>query len=207
MGLSLRIYLVNDDDSVQRFPLARYERLVRRDPKERFPQYAGKRVRYAEVAVELAHRKPVGTLRLQYFILSFDSEGQIDTSEQQKERRLSADMMPPLIEQSPSRVIDAQHRFAKKHLDHRYRWTPSPELEAAIVHAIFGKNGFFLSRHIFVRPRKTRVQMSKVPTSYEIPVGFHITRLRRCKKKTSTALCLSEPRTKRFVMNVCSTGK
>lgn len=27
--------------------------------------------------------------------------------------------------------------------DNEYRWTPSPELEAAIVRAIFGKNGFF----------------------------------------------------------------
>lgn len=87
MGVGLRIFLVNDDDSIQRLPLARYERLIRRDPKESLPQHAGKRVRYVEVALALAQRKPVGILRLQYFVLSFDSNGRIDAVEKGKERR------------------------------------------------------------------------------------------------------------------------
>ena len=36
-------------------------------------------------------------------------------------------------EEQPRQVMDAQHRFAKKRYDDKYRWTPSPELEAAIV--------------------------------------------------------------------------
>jgi hypothetical protein len=44
MGISLRIFLVNDDDSIKRLPLTRYERLMRGDPKERLPECAGKRV-------------------------------------------------------------------------------------------------------------------------------------------------------------------
>ena len=48
MGLGLRIFLINDDDSIQRLPLVRYERLWRRDPEECLPEYASKRVRYAE---------------------------------------------------------------------------------------------------------------------------------------------------------------
>ncbi|NVM21229.1 MAG: hypothetical protein HWN68_05565 [Desulfobacterales bacterium] len=132
---------MNDDHSIQRLPLARYERLLQRDAEERLPQYADKRVRYVEVAVELAHRKPVRILRLQYFILSFDSEGRIDTAEQERERRLAVDLLPPVLpEEQPGLVIDAQHRFAKKRYDNEYRWTPSPELEAAIVRGIFGKN-------------------------------------------------------------------
>jgi len=45
MGISLRIFIVNDDDTLQRLPLARYDRLLERNPKESMPQYAGKRVR------------------------------------------------------------------------------------------------------------------------------------------------------------------
>lgn len=88
MGITVWIFIVNDDDSIQRFPLARFERLIQRDPNERLPQYAGKRVRYVEVALELEQRKPVGILRLLYLILPFDSEGRIDAMEQEKERRL-----------------------------------------------------------------------------------------------------------------------
>ena len=35
MGISLRVFLVNDDDSIDRFALTRYERLLSRDPNER----------------------------------------------------------------------------------------------------------------------------------------------------------------------------
>jgi hypothetical protein len=111
------------------------------DATESLPQYAGKRVRFAEVAVELIQRKPVSILRLLYVIMSFDGEGRIDVSEQKKARRLSADMMVPFaMEGGPSRIIDATHHFAKKRFDHQYRWTPSPEIEKAIMDAIFGKD-------------------------------------------------------------------
>ena len=32
MGLSIRVFIVEDDDSIKRLPLAQYERLLERDP-------------------------------------------------------------------------------------------------------------------------------------------------------------------------------
>ena len=95
MGISLRIFLVNDDDSIQRLALARYDRLLERDPKERLPQYADKRVRYALAVVDLVDREPVEILRIQYSYLSFDSEGRIDLSEGKREARLLLEILPP----------------------------------------------------------------------------------------------------------------
>lgn len=141
MGVSLRIFLVNDDDTIKRFPLTRYERLMHGDLDECLPEYAGKRVRYAEVAVELADRKPVGILRMQYFIMSFDSQGSIDASKRQKEKRLAMELLPPVgVHGQSNQVIDATHRFAKKRYDNEYRWIPSLEIEAEIVRAVFGIN-------------------------------------------------------------------
>ena len=142
MGIGLRIFFVHDDDSIQRLPLARYERLVGRDPEERFPQYAGKRVRYALVVLELANRRPVEITKIQYSILNFDSEGRIDPAEQEREAGLTFEALPPLPKdrQSPH-VIDARHKFAQKRYRDVYKWTPSPEIAAAIVEAIFGKPG------------------------------------------------------------------
>ena len=60
MGFSQRTFLVNEDDSLLRLPLTRYERLLQRDPEERFPQYAGKRIRYILAVVDLLNRRPVG---------------------------------------------------------------------------------------------------------------------------------------------------
>ncbi len=140
MSVTVRIFLVNDDGSVQRFPLARFERLIERDPKERLPKYAGKRVRYVEVALELEQRKPVGILRILYLILPFDSEGRVDATEQEKERRLGIEMMPPILDRGSKQVVEAQHLFAKKRFDYEYRWKPPQEIEFAIMEAIFGSS-------------------------------------------------------------------
>ncbi|UCG66691.1 MAG: hypothetical protein JSW12_06675 [Deltaproteobacteria bacterium] len=140
MGTGLRIFPVNDDDSIQRLSVARCERLLRGDPRESLPQNAGRRVRYALVALDLVNRKPVDVTHLEYGILCFDSKGHIDATEQEKEWRLGAKLMSPLlIENHPRQVIDAGHRFARKRYDDRYRWTPTEEIVAAIVKAIFGR--------------------------------------------------------------------
>ncbi len=155
MGVGLRIFLINDDDSLQRLAVARYDRLLRRNPEERLPQYADKRVRYALVAYEVENRKPVEILKIEYNYLSLDSEGRIDAVEEEKTRRMAVDLFPPVLpEEQPRQVIDAKHLFAKKRYDAKYRWTPSPELETAIVRAIFGKNGFFEPAYLCPRKKK-----------------------------------------------------
>ena len=81
MGIGLRVFLVNDDDSLERLAVARYDRLLRRDPGECLRQYAGKRVRYALVAYEVENRKSLKILRMEYNYLFLDSEGRIDPAE------------------------------------------------------------------------------------------------------------------------------
>jgi hypothetical protein len=44
MGLSIRIFVIEEDDTIKHLPLARYERLLKRDPNESLPKYAGQRV-------------------------------------------------------------------------------------------------------------------------------------------------------------------
>ena len=126
MGTSLRIFLVNDDDSVQSLPLARYERLMRHDSKESLPQYAGKRVRYAMVVVDFINRIPTEILRTEYSFLSFDSEGRLDLGDKEKQLMLGLNMVPPLLaDEDEPEIIDARHRFAKKRYDNEYSWTPA----------------------------------------------------------------------------------
>ncbi|MEE4600494.1 MAG: hypothetical protein V2J65_04380, partial [Desulfobacteraceae bacterium] len=77
MGLSIRIFIVEDDDTIKRLPLARYERLLKRDPDERLLEYAGKRVRYALIVVDLINRRPIEVVRDEYAYLDFDKEGRL----------------------------------------------------------------------------------------------------------------------------------
>ena len=59
MGLSIRIFIVEEDDTLKRLPMTRFDRLLKRDPNESLPKYAGKRVRYALIVVELINRRPI----------------------------------------------------------------------------------------------------------------------------------------------------
>ena len=134
MGISLKIFLVDDDDSIERLPLTRYERLLRGEPEERLLQYAGKRVRYALVVVDLINRIPVEILRIEHSFLSFDSDGRLDLSDREKWARLALDLLPPLPTGNDIlQVIDARHHFAKKRYDNEHRWAPSQKIVKAVV--------------------------------------------------------------------------
>ena len=141
MGTGIRIFFVRDDGSLKRFPVARFERLTNHDPKECVPEYAGKRVRYALISLDLENRKPVGILGVGYHILTFDHEGKIDDTEIDREMRLWVDQMPVgLTRRTTPKVVDAEHRFLQRRYRHRYNWEPTPEIEAAILKQIFGKS-------------------------------------------------------------------
>ena len=124
--------------------MARYERLFRQDLNECLPEYAGKRVRYVHVAVELENRTPIKVVMSQFSYLTFDTDGKIDQSSMEKEMRLGIEMVAPvLLGSQPENVVDARHRFAKKKFSDRYLWQPSQNIIDAIGQAIFGKNRFY----------------------------------------------------------------
>jgi hypothetical protein len=47
-------------------------------------------------------------------------------------------MVEPLIAEKNQQVVDSRHKFARKRHAREYRWEPPPEIEAAILKAIFG---------------------------------------------------------------------
>ena len=142
MGLGIRIFIVEDDDTIKRLPLSRYERLLNRDPDERLSKYAGKRVRYALIVVDLINRKPIEVVRDEFAYLDFDKEGQLKEPVYEKEESSDLDMLDffSLAEQKKDRrVIDARDKFARKRYFDKHRWEPTDEIVTAIAEAIFGK--------------------------------------------------------------------
>ena len=138
MGLTMRIFIINDDDSLRRIPNAKYERMLRGDPNEPLLEYADKRIRYALAIVETENRKPNKIIRIQYSYLFFDSKGFLDTQERERGMQLGVNMVPPFVNEGiNSNVIDAEYKFAQKRYKERYLWTPARELEVAIVDAVF----------------------------------------------------------------------
>ena len=139
MGVSVRVFLVDDNDSLQRISMARLDRLLHFDRAANFPQYAGKRMRCAMVFVEVAGRRVLSIRNIDYFLLMFDDEGRINKEEWEKGMSLGMELLPFIPDKEhPKQVINAQHRFAKRRYEHEFKWKPSRKVEEAIVAAILG---------------------------------------------------------------------
>ncbi len=59
---------------------------------------------------------------------------------------LTAEFISPLSfifkEKRTGKIVDARSQFAKKRYEQEFRWSPSPEIEEAIITAIFGSDYF-----------------------------------------------------------------
>jgi hypothetical protein len=140
MGIGIQVFLVDDNDSLQRLPMARLDRLLHFDRGESLPQYAGKRIRCAMVFLQVVGRQVLSIRNADYFLLPFDDKGRIDKKEWEKGMRLGMELLPPLLnEQNPKKVINASHRFAKRRYEHEFKWKPSRKVEEAVVASVFGK--------------------------------------------------------------------
>ena len=138
MGIGCRVFLIDDNDSLQRISMAKLDRLLHFDRAQSLPQYSGKRVRCAMAFVELAGRKVLAIKNIDYSLLPLDDKGRIDKKEWERGMRLGVDLLPSILDgEYPKQVINAQHRFAKRRYEHEFKWKPSRKVEEAIVAAIF----------------------------------------------------------------------
>jgi hypothetical protein len=136
MGIGCRVFLIDDNDSLQRIPMTRLDQLLHFDRRESLQQYAGKRVRWRWQG---RRYWPLGISIT--FYLPFDSKGRINKKEWEQGIRLGMELLPPLLnEQDPKKVINAQHRFAKRRYEHEFKWKPSRKVEEAVVKAVFESN-------------------------------------------------------------------
>jgi hypothetical protein len=140
MGISARIFIIEEDDTVHKLSHAAFERLIRQDPEECLPQYAGQKVRYALIAVEMKNRMPVDILHTEESFFNFDSNGRLDFSDRDEIIEMVYDSLPPIgKKQSKDEIVDARHHFARKKYKRRFTWKPTQQIVETIVGMIFGR--------------------------------------------------------------------
>jgi hypothetical protein len=138
MGFGLRIFFIDENDKITRVPMARFERIRDRDPKELLPEHKNSRIRYAEIILELQNRKPISIARIVYGYLQIDSEGKVDREFLNTEGQVAINMMSSIpLPGEPENVVHASNRFAQKRFKDEFTWTPSFELEQEIIKKSF----------------------------------------------------------------------
>ena len=97
MGVGCRVFLIDDNDSLQRIPMARLDRVLHFDRRESLQQYVGKRVRCAMVFLEVAGRQVQAIRNIDCFLLQFNDKGRIDKTEWEKGMRLGMELLPSIL--------------------------------------------------------------------------------------------------------------
>lgn len=138
MGLSSRMFFLEEDGSFRSIPWSRYLGLYQGDPSVRFPEYAQKAVKCVSVLIELEDRTPISVIRTDFFVTYFDKFGGIDERKKEEALRLAVNMAGPdfVTEPRAESVIDASRRLYKKRYGDRFKWTPAAEERAKIERLI-----------------------------------------------------------------------
>lgn len=138
MGLSCRLFLLDQDNGLYRLPNTTFDQMLR-DPTSRcWPEFAGTRMRMTNVVVELLDRRPIRVVWITFGVVRFDSHGYFDQGAFDRQQRACAELaLAPLgTEVRPTAaVIDAADRFVAQ----GGRWTPSRTLARRIDEAALGR--------------------------------------------------------------------
>lgn len=87
MGFSVRLLVIGQSDNIYRLEVARFGQMLDAPRSHRFPQFAGQRVRSAEVVVELKQRRPTRVVRMTHSVLTFDQAGYLDAETLSRQQR------------------------------------------------------------------------------------------------------------------------
>ncbi len=136
-SISVRYFLVTGEDEIIRLSYARFDRLDSNPPKDNIKEFAGQRVRWAEIVVELENRKPSKIVHVTYGYLHFKNDGYLDVDRFTNDAAIviNAEFPDFLVVDEPDNVINAQREFSKKRRDHQVWWKPNTTLERKIMDA------------------------------------------------------------------------
>lgn len=140
MRTAQRYYIVTDDGSVRRLAVATFYELILRRAPTPFADLAGKRVRLAQITVQLQGRKATAVCHASFGYLTFDDRGFFDSTEWDAAAAATIGSWPaPTANESPS-LIDARARFVDRRLEHEHHWQPNDELRWLLFRKAIGRN-------------------------------------------------------------------
>jgi hypothetical protein len=138
MGISCRMFLLDQDDGLYRLSSAKFNQMLRDPTSCRLTRFAGARVRMTNVAVELLDRQPIRVVWNTFGFLAFDDEGYFDSGTFDHHQRARAELAWAPLAAEPKGaaiIVDATTRFVAQ----GGRWKPTRTLQRLIDEAALGR--------------------------------------------------------------------
>src|SRR5437879_13321644 len=101
MGLSYRLFLLDENDVLYRLSNAKFDEMLRRPAGNRIPRFAEARVRMASVIVRFEDRRPIRVVQTSYSVLPFDKTGRLDVTAYQQPVRARIDWVLSALRNEP----------------------------------------------------------------------------------------------------------
>ena len=138
MGLSVRLFLLDQNDGLYRMAITKFDQMLRDPGSYRIPRLAGARARMAEMVVELLDRRPIRVVWSAFGMLAFSEDGILDLSSFDHQQRARAELaLAPLSAKSlgSTTVVAAAPCFVAQ----GGRWTPSKSLARRLGDAAWSR--------------------------------------------------------------------
>lgn len=136
--MALKYYFVDENNSLVKVPFARMERLRNFDPNEKYPEYAGKKVKKVEVLVAYENKRPVNIVRTWGTYAVFNMDGSLSKEYLNERMRDVASSFS--ITGQPKRegnLIDAKQKFNKKVYQSKHVWDIPADIMDKVYTDIF----------------------------------------------------------------------
>jgi hypothetical protein len=152
MGYGYRKFIVHDDGTLDRMRNNVFDQLLRDPQHHSMPAMVGKRVRVADIDVQLENRRPVCVVRRVYFVVSFDDEGRLDTKRFLQQQWALVESAPDPVLAEPNhgdRILDTTSRLIAQ----GGRWRPKADLAQLIDEAALGRRWSRSAGHALALPK------------------------------------------------------
>lgn len=132
MGYRFRVFVRTASGEIRRLPLAKYERLLDRDPATSMPEFTSKEMRAALVVLRVEGGRVMETTLADTLKIQMNHRGQVSKRWHDRFERLSRDAVGAYASEmlggpTPERtkVVSLPSSFLKKRLEREFHWKPS----------------------------------------------------------------------------------
>lgn len=143
--MALKVYFLDENNSLVKIPFTRWERLRNYDTKETFPEYTGKRLKRILVFVDMENRQPIEISHIEGSYITFDENGKLSKKEENEHLRRASEIFIDILDNGEQyhtndKLIDASKIFKRRAFDNKYRFDISNDIINKITNDVFCKS-------------------------------------------------------------------